>query len=216
MPVQQGDTCKRGHVIDGDNVQHYMNRGAAHIRCKLCNQPPRVKATVRGDKCPQGHVIDGHNYAEKKVGGRIAVYCRRCGRDANRRYLNKQSGGRRESKDSLVNAQKAADRADELIKSGKDENALNYLRLTKRAERAAVALQNAMDKHGSNCKDNPGPYTDYDEDNPPSPIEAYHLCQGCPILLDCARFASAYAPPIGVWGGEVYLDGKPVMNEGGK
>jgi hypothetical protein len=34
------------------------------------------------------------------------------------------------------------------------------------------------------------------------------LCEGCPLLVECGRFAAAYRPPLGVWAGEVWVDGK--------
>ena len=104
----------------------------------------------------------------------------------------------------------ASERADRMIRKGKPDNALNYLNLTKRAQRANEKLQQTLDNSSPNCHDNPGPYMDYPENRPPSAERAYELCKGCPVLADCARFASAYRPPMGVWGGEVYVDGKPV------
>jgi len=104
----------------------------------------------------------------------------------------------------------ASERADKMIRNGKSENALNYLNLTKRAQRANEKLQSTLSNTEPNCNNNPGPYMDYPEHNPPTPEKAYKLCKGCPILADCARFATAYRPPMGVWGGEVYVDGKPL------
>lgn len=104
----------------------------------------------------------------------------------------------------------ASERADKMIRKGKPDNALNYLNLTKRAQRANEKLQKTLDQGQPNCHDNPGPYMDYPENHPPSPEQAYKLCKDCPVLADCARFASAYRPPMGVWGGEVYVDGKPL------
>ena len=104
----------------------------------------------------------------------------------------------------------ASERADRMIRNGKSDNALAYLNLTKRAQRANEKLQSGLDKDLPNCHNNPAPYMDYPENNPPSPAKAYKMCKGCPVLADCARFASAYRPPMGVWGGEVYVDGKPI------
>ena len=103
---------------------------------------------------------------------------------------------------------KAAEKADNLIRAGKDQQALNYLKLAKRADRASDALEKAMGSRTPKCADNPGPYIDYDEDNPPSKEEAYKLCRSCPVLMECARFANALRPEVGVWGGEVYQAGK--------
>ena len=114
----------------------------------------------------------------------------------------------RKERQALQARQRAAEKADKLIKNGKDQNALKYLLLTKRAERAVGPLQKKLGSNKALCEDNPGPYIDYAEGKEPTAEEAYLLCKGCPVLLECARFATAYAPPIGVWGGEVYIDGK--------
>jgi hypothetical protein len=114
----------------------------------------------------------------------------------------------RKERQVLQARQRAAEKADKLIRDGKDQNALKYLLLTKRAERAAEPLQKKLGTERALCQDNPGPYIDYQEGQEPSAEEAYLMCKGCPALLECARFAIAYAPPVGVWGGEVYIDGK--------
>tara|TARA_R110000772_G_scaffold133179_1_gene241589 strand:- start:179 stop:559 length:381 start_codon:yes stop_codon:yes gene_type:complete len=119
-----------------------------------------------------------------------------------------RQGDTRKERQVLQARQRAAEKADKLIRDGKDENALKYLLLTKRAERAVDPLQKKLADNKALCEDNPGPYIDYAEGQEPSADEAYRLCRGCPVLLECARFAIAYAPPVGVWGGEVYIDGK--------
>jgi hypothetical protein len=113
-------------------------------------------------------------------------------------------------KNERQSQRKAAERADLLITQGKEDNALNYLKLNKRAERSSIALHKKMVNNKPKCQDNPGPYVDYDEDKPPTKLQAYVMCQGCPVLIECARLATAYKPVIGVWGGEVYSDGKPL------
>lgn len=212
MPFRIGDTCKRGHVIDGDNVQHYKNRGVAHVRCATCNKPPKQRSRKRGDECKHGHVLDGNNYGERIVGEKVQVFCKACHRQSVRKNaglpaIPTPSDSHRAQESSY---RKASDKADALIEQGKVDNALAYIKLNKRADRAADALHKKLAEVGSNCKDNPGPYMDYEEDDTPTPLQAFALCQGCPALLECARFATAYKPVVGVWGGEVYIDGKPV------
>jgi len=162
--------------------------------------------------------MDGDNYAEKMAFGRLTVYCRRCQREAVRRYAENQAGkdgrvGRSSTnrdKNERQASRRAAERADEMITAGKEDKALNYLLLAKRAERASIALHKKMENTEPNCIDNPGPYVDYPEDNPPTKLQAFFMCQDCPAMVECARFATAYRPAIGVWGGEVYSDGKPI------
>ena len=217
MAVQIGDTCKRGHKIEGDNVQHYTNQGRPHVRCAQCNQPPKNKARQRGDICKNGHVIDGQNYAERTQFGKVQVFCRQCSKESMRRYSNKVRGegaidngtGNRQKNERQAQ-RRAAERADELIQAGKDDAALNYLKLNKRAERASITLHKKMVSTEPNCAKNPGPYIDYDDDNLPTKLEAFLMCQDCPVMIECARFATAYKPAVGVWGGEVYRDGKPI------
>jgi hypothetical protein len=211
MALQIGDICKKGHNLIGDNVQQYMNRGRPHIRCATCNQPPRNEPKKRGDNCKHGHVIDGINYGERLVFGKMQAFCRKCQRAAVRRSQAKRSEPKnvnRKERSDLQARQRAAEKADRLIEDGKDENALKYLLLTKRAERAIEPLQKELANKKPNCDENPGPYIDYAEEDTPSIVQAYLLCKGCPVLLECARFATAYKPPVGVWGGEVYIDGK--------
>jgi|TARA_R110002153_G_scaffold58283_2_gene159887 hypothetical protein len=95
---------------------------------------------------------------------------------------------------------------------------LNYLKLSKRQQIAMEPLEVALDNKVPNCQDNPEEYIDYGEDDEPTPDKAYWMCKDCPMLIECARFANAYRPPIGVWGGEVWKEGKVIKddnNQGG-
>jgi hypothetical protein len=219
MGIEIGDSCKRGHEITGDNIQYYINQGMQRVRCAQCNQPPRnvTPAKKPGDVCKRGHLIEGDNLGVKNSGNRVQYFCKECRRESVRSYHKRKTGqfdsleqerlDRNRQRAQAQAARRAADRADELIESGKEEKALNYLQMSKRAERASVALQKAMLKNKAKCADNPGPYIDYDEEDPPSKNRAYLMCVDCPVLVECARFASASKPAIGVWGGEVYYEG---------
>jgi hypothetical protein len=90
---------------------------------------------------------------------------------------------------------------------------LNYLKLTKRQQMASKPLELSLDNEVPNCKNNPEEYIDYHEDYEPTPQRAYDMCRDCPMLVECARFANAYRPPIGVWGGQVWRDGKVVEDD---
>jgi hypothetical protein len=219
VAIEIGDTCKNGHLIDGNNIQRYVNQGRERVRCATCNQPPRQvnPAKKPGDKCKNGHLIIGENIGEKKTQSGISYFCKECRRSSVRNYQGRRNywslkdqeiAERNKSKAQVQAARRAADRADELIKSGKEDAALSYLKLTRRAERASDALQNAMIVRRAKCADNPAEWIDYDELSPPSKSMAYVMCVDCPVLVECARFASAYRPVIGVWGGEVYDQGK--------
>lgn len=71
------------------------------------------------------------------------------------------------------------------------------------------------------CRDNYDKWIDYDAKHIPTPIEAALMCNDCPLLEACANNARSLnqddemAPGWGVWGGEVWIYGKPYL-EGGK
>jgi hypothetical protein len=90
---------------------------------------------------------------------------------------------------------------------------LNYLKLTKRQQVSMAPLEVALDSKEPNCKNRADIFIDYEEGNEPTPKIAYKMCSGCPMLIECARFANAYRPPVGVWGGQVWVNGKVVTND---
>ena len=222
--IEVGDFCKKGHKIAEDNAQFYLNHGIQRVRCKTCNQ---VKTTqfVVGSTCKQGHVIEGENLFRQMREGREFVRCRICetARNAknNARYKFSEAGIQARIRADANAAIKRrshnerAIRADELLAleaagtAGK-YSSLNYLRLTKRAARAHQPLEEAYDRAKSRCYKNPTDYIDYDEVHPPSTVEAERMCNGCPMLVECARFANAYAPVVGVWGGQRWENGRIV------
>lgn len=57
------------------------------------------------------------------------------------------------------------------------------------------------------CKDEPGPYVDYDYPLP-SAEDAADLCEPCPLLLLCAEHARKRRVQWGVWGGGVWVAGR--------
>jgi hypothetical protein len=90
-----------------------------------------------------------------------------------------------------------------------------YLQVKPQAEKAwdrfSAALEEARNTGEGlpNCEDNPGPYMDYDDDNPPTPEQAYELCYECPLLELCAAYAEQERPAWGVWAETVWLAGEP-------
>lgn len=63
-----------------------------------------------------------------------------------------------------------------------------------------------------NCQDNPEPYADYDDDNLPSPEDAYMLCADCPLIAACGTFAELERPAWGVWASDVFVNGEVVTD----
>ena len=41
-------------------------------------------------------------------------------------------------------------------------------------------------------------------------VDPEELCGGCPVLADCRTYASNTGNTFGVWGGQLYEDGKIV------
>lgn len=222
-----GDFCDKGHKIEGENAQFYLNHGVERVRCRECNCAPKNKIQI-GDTCKKGHKIEGENLVRKKKDGQEVFRCRECSNIAARARRERavQSGDiyairerdaerrrawrLRQTPDLVEREIKENDRQllSEVKKGSATFNSLKYLKLSKRAGQASQALEDAFDRARAKCYANPGPYIDYEEGEEPRQIDAYRLCEGCPLLVECGRFAAAYHPPIGVWAGEVYVDGK--------
>jgi len=117
----------------------------------------------------------------------------------------------------------AVDRAE--AKGSVDENnefaptsPWNYLRLDDEETVAFEALNDAVDQYGALCKDVvPSPWMDYDmtpvaEGEEPAPFakpsryDAGQLCAGCPVMLECDRFASVSRPVHGIWAGKMWFN----------
>lgn len=64
-----------------------------------------------------------------------------------------------------------------------------------------------FDKYRPKCR---GDYrfTDYDEENPPSSLEAIEMCAGCPLMEACNTMANKLRPTHGVWAGRVWEQGE--------
>jgi len=178
--IKEGDFCAKGHKIEGDNAQFYSN--GSKDRCVRCRACQNAKDRERYKK----------NMSDPE-------YRRRRN---ERQTILRQEKTRYERYEKILTA--------ELAGTTGRYTGLNYLNLNKRAQRAWEPLEEAFDKSQSKCYENPSPYIDYHEDFAPSKHDAYKLCQGCPMLVECARFAAAYKPVVGVWGGEVYENGSVV------
>ena len=221
--VEEGDVCKQGHSIEGGNAQTYMNHGVQAVRCFECNKPTSRVIKV-GDVCKYGHTIEGENAQYVMRKGKEALTCRTCRAETRKRnnatYSNSYKGqqaeadvaARKRLAKNLPEPDAVADLSlpAEGAKGSGSMKSLNYLKLSKRAQRAHIPLEMGYDRVQSKCYQNPKPYMDYDEDAPPTQQEAFDLCDGCPLMVECGRFATAYRPPLGVWAGEVWLDNKVV------
>lgn len=227
-PLEIGNYCSKGHKIEGDNVSSHEKNGRTYVSCMMCRKQSASSAAKRlniGDSCVHGHVlVEGNVDHVKNNRGNSVIRCRECRLNRTRKYTERirQSdeyqdmlARRREKHAEKMARLDRSHQADrqlvlEVKQSSGSYTALNYLKLGKRAQRAWEPLAEAFDNATGLCKGNPRPYIDYEDDDFPSPNRAYNLCKGCPLLVECARFAAAYKPVIGVWGGEVWLDGRVV------
>lgn len=225
-----GGFCKNGHLLDNGNEVFHMRNGKQYVTCRNCRSiagSMSVKRTEVGDTCKRGHKIVGENaeYYRHNRNNKEHVRCKKCrlmnARERQARFREtpeyKEYLDRRREKDSARRneSQKRADRYDKILavevtQTNGSYTGLNYLKLGKRAQRMWEPLAEKFDTARGLCYRNPRPYIDYEEWNTPSPNQAFQLCKGCPLMVECARFASAYKPVVGVWGGEVWENGKVV------
>lgn len=226
--LQLGDFCGKGHKIEGRNAQVYRGQYEEWlVRCRQCNNVGKHKRKMEiGDKCHRGHVVAGANleYYTHSNGKRY-FRCKECNlimkAKRNEKYRTApefaEQRKRRSEREMARRAEslKRAERYDKILamevgQSSGSYTGLNYLKLGKRAQRVWEPLAAKFDSERGLCYKNPVAYIDYDEDDEPTRSQAYRLCDGCPLLVECGRFANAYKPAIGVWAGEVWKDGKVV------
>jgi hypothetical protein len=222
--LKLGDFCRRGHKIEGDNAQTYLNHGIERVRCAECNRiKPNIKLQI-GDVCIYGHKIEGDNihWIKNSKNGLLSLRCKTCDSarkdryrqahkdnaewQAHNREVRRINSDKKKEKSRVERYEKIL--AVEVTQSSGSYTGLKYLSLNKRNQRVWEPLEEKFSDERSLCYKNPTRYIDYDEDNPPSKKDAFKLCNGCPMLVECGRFASAYKPPVGVWAGEVWQDGK--------
>lgn len=229
-----GDTCEKGHVIINENAQTYVSSvGNVVLRCRICNSNNgSVRTMVVGGECKRGHKLDEDNVKYRSInGGKPFVECRECNRirdkvkrerDRERRLNNPEYRRlviERERKRQMMRNKTAIRESEKFDKQLALEVAtvtngrysgLNYLKLNKRAQKAWEPLAEAFDRSQAKCYRNPGPYIDYEDEATPLASEAFKLCHGCPMLVECGRFAAAFKPVVGVWAGEVWVEGRVV------
>jgi hypothetical protein len=90
---------------------------------------------------------------------------------------------------------------------------LATLDLDKRGRDALNALVSRFEGREPRCYNDVATYMDYDDADEPTVYEAYEMCAGCPLLVECSRFANASGPEHGVWGGEVWKQGRVKKND---
>jgi hypothetical protein len=88
--------------------------------------------------------------------------------------------------------------------------ATDHLKLPIRAIKAESELHLAMEEDRAKCEGREAEWIDYDEESAPNRSVARAMCEGCPLLRECGIFADESKPAWGVWGGNVYVDGKAI------
>ncbi len=74
---------------------------------------------------------------------------------------------------------------------------------------AAVGVQPVVGWDTARCHDVTGSMTDlFFSDEIPDIIEAKRICAGCPVADACLEGALERREPWGVWGGELFLNGR--------
>lgn len=58
------------------------------------------------------------------------------------------------------------------------------------------------------CQGQEWAFMDYESSSEPQVFQAQVLCASCPLLMNCRERARIERPAHGVWGGEVWYDGK--------
>lgn len=209
--MSSGRFCDAGHEVVGGNAKVYNDDGVKRVACRQCSfTGVRVNKLSVGDICRNGHPVVGDNAEEYTEGGSVYVRCGEC--FAYRNTLKNNPGLTREQFSALRKEGKVNGHGK--IKSESKTSVsyatLNYLKLSKRAKRAWEPLEKAFDQTRGLCYNNSEDFIDYEDEFTPTPVEAYKMCEGCPILVECGRFANAYKPIIGVWAGQVWVNGKVV------
>lgn len=83
-----------------------------------------------------------------------------------------------------------------------------YADLTVEEKRTVDRFDRGLKLVEAKCAGNPAEYSDYDEENIPSPETARKLCEGCPLIDLCQDAAEVMQHNWCVFGGEVWVYGK--------
>ncbi len=162
----------------------------------------RPAKLVVGGVCKNGHRLTTETLG---VNNDETHFCKPCKMDTERRYRhNPDNAEKMREKYLRANANRRA--RNKLYKEQAEMMAMN--------NPVVKQFYEALDGTATPCTTIPldlmgyNPWTDYDEDKPPSSNEAREMCAGCPLLAQCGAAAIAMRPYHGVWAGMVFVDGK--------
>lgn len=169
-------------VIECDNFEE-DSRGycAAHLRRYVEGLVYENEAGDIVDHCRQDHELIESNIRWESSGknGKRRKRCRECLREK----------ARRQSKNAI-----------KVVEVPKPYRP-NDLVLTQ----AIRDFEEAQKHVAAKCKDNPGPWMDWED--PPTAAEAAAQCHGCPLAKACENYARAAQETHGIWGGRVVHEG---------
>jgi hypothetical protein len=154
---------------------------ASHLRRYIEGLVYENEAGILVDHCPQDHELIESNIRWESSGknGKKRRRCRECLRDK----------ARRQAKNAI-----------KVVEPPKP-----YRPNDKQLTQAIYDFEEAQKVVSAKCKDNPGPYMDWEE--PPSEAEAARLCYGCPLAKACLNAGIAEQNTHGIWGGKVVHEG---------
>lgn len=89
---------------------------------------------------------------------------------------------------------------------------VNYDSLVGEAKRTVDRFDRGLHLVRPQCVGRSNEFTDYDEDNIPTPASARELCVGCPLIDLCQDAAMVMKHGWGVFGGEAWVYGQVYIN----
>lgn len=199
MPIEAStklDACSRGHIyVEGSySLQLHRKTGRTYRRCKQCNRESHRRNPATEESLARRRLRDGaHRSTVTEL--------------RERHQMNQN--------DARLLKRIIADEAEGDMAHKNDERPSapwNYLRPKGDAQEKLDALNKAIDAmdERTRCFNNPEDYSDYDEERPPTVVEAAMLCAGCPVLDLCRDYAVA-SKDRGVWGGIRVTDNKKLI-----
>lgn len=229
--------CYHGHeYVEGSySAIPRKNSKTWEITCLICKRLQSKQSYARIGKrrnaCAYGHEYTPENTFEPEGGTRRCMTCNPINRCIQKHDLTEYPLEIRKSMwakcprcPEAPTTQRAIKREERILKESDklvSMNKLDYLKQTLDQAQASDNLGFAVESDGRPLCEVPEirvnaegkeykyfPHIDYDERTPPGVVEAMKMCFACPVLEQCAEYARTLRPKTGVWGGEVYVDGK--------
>jgi hypothetical protein len=167
-------------VLECENLQESRGMCIQHIRRFIQKLVYENEDGVLVDHCQNDHELAGDNVRWEPSGaGSKRRRCRACLR----------ARGRNQARTKLAQVEPP-----EPFRPDDEE-----------LSQAISDFEEAKAAVDAKCRDNPGPYMDWEK--PPTPAEARALCAGCPLLQACGNYRIAAQEWHGIWGGVIVNEG---------